>query len=87
MSPSLPTDHDDDHGRTLRRFALAMWYRNWFRAPPSLGNHNRWWIAAKPVTDAPYTTPVIYLAFDRLGSRIRKLRPCSSRTPVAVERS
>jgi multidrug efflux pump len=35
-----------------------------------------------------YTTPVIYLAFDRLGTRIRKLRPRSlEETPVAVERS
>jgi len=35
-----------------------------------------------------YTTPVIYLAFDRLGSRIRKLRPRSlEEAPVAVERS
>ena len=64
LPDALPSHHDDDHGRHLRRAAADAGHRRRRRDAPAAGHHHR----GRPVLSqilTLYTTPVVYLYLDR----------------------
>ena len=73
----------------LGALAAGAGHRHRLGAAPAAGHRDRRRTAGQPVLTL-YTTPVIYLYFDRLGRRLRKQptpRPRRSRTPGAGDMS
>ena len=68
LSAALPSHHDDHHGRAARRSAAGARKRHGIGAAAAAGHHHRRRPACQPVLTL-YTTPVIYLWFDRLAQR------------------
>ena len=74
--PGLPaplsSDHDDDDGGPAWRRTARAWHRNGQRTPPPAGNHHRRRPHRLADSHALYTTPVVYLFFDRIGRKYFK---------------
>ena len=66
LPDALPSHHDDDHGRHLRRAAADAGHRRRRRDAPAAGHHHRGRLGVEPDPDA-HTTPVVYLYLDRFS--------------------
>ena len=69
LPAALPADHDDHDGGAARRAAAGPRQRRGLGAAPAAGHRHRRRADREPVLTL-YTTPVIYLAFDRLARRV-----------------
>ena len=65
---ALPSDSHDHRGGHLRRAAADVWHGHRLGAAASAGCEHRGRTAGEPDLTL-FTTPVIYLAFDRLATR------------------
>ena len=72
-------DHDDHHGGVARRAAVMLGTRRGLRIAASAGHHDGGRLIFSQVLTL-FTTPVIYLAFDRLAKRFRRTKPVPALT-------
>ena len=66
---ALPPDHDDDDGGVARRVAADARHRRGLGIAPSARHHASSAVLIVSQVLTLFTTPVIYLAFDRLARR------------------
>ncbi len=74
LSAPLPTDPDDHPRRPARRPAADAEHRRRRGAAASVGDRHGWRPDAQPVLTL-FTTPVIYLLFDRLSLHLKRRFP------------
>ena len=73
MPAAFPSDHDDDNGGPAGRTSARSWFRNRGRITAALGITIVGGLLLSQLLTL-YTTPVVYLWFDRLAQRFSKYR-------------